>query len=78
MVIVQEQKHSEMSLGIAPHGHVTFVSQVYEGSISDRAITEQSGLLQKLEHGDSIMADKGFDLQDVLVEYGVKLNILPF
>ena len=64
--------------GIAPHGHVTFVSQVYEGSISDRAITEQSGLLQKLEHGDSVMADKGFDIQDLLVEYGVKLNIPPF
>ena len=65
-------------VGIAPHGHVTFVSNVFEGSISDRAITEQSGLLALLECGDSVMADKGFDVQDLLIEHGVRLNIPPF
>ena len=65
-------------IGIAPHGHVTFVSKVFEGSVSDRAITEQSGLISLLEHGDSIMADKGFDIQDLLVSHGVRLNIPPF
>ena len=65
-------------IGIAPHGHVTFVSSVFEGSISDRAITEQSGLLEKLDRGDSVMADKGFDIQDLLVTRGVRLNIPPF
>ena len=65
-------------IGIAPHGHVTFVSNVFEGSISAQAITEQSGLLEYLEHGDSVMADKGFDIKDVLLQYGVRLNIPPF
>ena len=65
-------------IGIAPHGHVTFVSNVFEGSISDQAITEQSGLLEYLEHGDSVMADKGFDIKDLLLQYGVRLNIPPF
>ena len=65
-------------IGIAPHGHVTFVSSVFEGSISDRAITEQSGLLEKLDRGDSVMAGKGFDIQDLLVTRGVRLNIPPF
>ena len=65
-------------IGIAPHGHVTFVSNVFEGSISDQAITEQSGLLECLEHGDSVMADKGFDIKDLLLQYGVRLNIPPF
>ena len=57
---------------------MTFVSKVFEGSVSDRAITEQSGLISLLEHGDSIMADKGFDIQDLLVSHGVRLNIPPF
>ena len=57
---------------------MTFVSNVFEGSISDQAITEQSGLLEYLEHGDSVMADKGFDIKDVLLQYGVRLNIPPF
>ena len=51
---------------------------MFEGSISDQAITEQSGLLECLEHGDSVMADKGFDIKDLLLEYGVRLNIPPF
>ena len=38
---------------------MTFVSKVFEGSISDQAIIEQSGFLECLEHGDSVMADKG-------------------
>ena len=64
-------------IGIAPHGHVTFVSNVFEGSISDQAITEQSGLLEYLEHGDSVMADKGIDIKNLLLQYGVRLNIPP-
>ena len=36
---------------------------------------KQSGLLDKLEVGDQLMADKG---QDLLAPIGVKLNIPPF
>ena len=64
-------------IGIAPHGHVTFVSKVIKGSGSDHAITEQGGIISLLEHGDSIMVDKGFNIQDLLVSHGVHLNIPP-
>ena len=55
---------------------MTFVSNVFEGSISDQAMTEQSGLLECQEHGDSVMADKGFDIKDLLLQYGVRLTFL--
>ena len=55
-----------------------FISPTYKGSISDKKLVEQSGLLDKLEVGDEIMADKGFDIQDLLAPIGVKLNIPPF
>ena len=62
-------------IGIIPSGAIVFVSPTYEGSISDKKLVERSKLLDLLEIGDEIMADKGFDIQDLL---GVKLNIPPF
>ena len=35
-------------------------------------------LLSTVGCGKSVMADKGFDIQDLLVPYGVKLNLPPF
>lgn len=65
-------------IGIAPCGAVTFISQLYTGSISDREIVIRSGFLsQKFDDGDSVMADKGFTIQDLL-PLGTSLNIPPF
>ena len=65
-------------IGISPSGAVTFVSDLYPGSISDKELTRKSGLLQLLESNDSIMADRGFDIAEDLALIGVKLNIPPF
>jgi len=65
-------------VGIAPSGAITFVSQLYTGSTSDREIVRQSGILsQSFDNGDSVMADKGSPIQDAL-PLGVTLNIPPF
>ena len=61
-----------------PSGVITFVSETYEGPISDRKLVEVSGLLELLEPGDEIMADKGFQIQDLLAPLGVCLNMPPF
>lgn len=60
-------------VGIAPHGAVTFISSLYSGCISDIEITKHSGLLQLLEPGDQIMADKGFVLNKLLEGTGVSI-----
>lgn len=64
-------------VGIAPNGVVTFVSRLFPGSTSDKMITLNSGLLEKLVPGDLIIADKGFLIRDIL-PHGVSLNIPPF
>ena len=65
-------------IGISPDGVITFVSSLYPGSISDKELTKQSGLLDLLQSGDSVTADKGFDIEDELILLGVTLNIPPF
>ena len=64
-------------VGITPSGAVSFISDIYGGTISDRELTEKCGILQKLEPGDSVMADKGFTIADILEPIGVSLNIPP-
>ena len=65
-------------IGISPGGAVTFVSKLFPGAISDKQLTLKSGLLELLEKGDSVMADRGFDIQDQLMPLGVRLNIPAF
>ncbi|XP_077523423.1 uncharacterized protein LOC144134373 [Amblyomma americanum] len=66
-------------IGVSPNGLVSFVSELYTGSISDREAVLKSGFLNlKLDKNDSVMADKGFLIEDLLASKNVKLNILPF
>lgn len=59
-------------------GAVNFISDAFVGSTSDREIVIKSGLIGKLENGDSVLADRGFDISDLLDSKGVALNIPPF
>ena len=47
-------------VAVAPNGAVVYVSDAFEGSITDKEIVRQSGFLDFLEPGDVIMADRGF------------------
>lgn len=65
-------------IGISPTGSVTFVSALYTGSISDREITQRSGLIELLERSDGVMADKEFTIEELLTPQNCTLNIPPF
>ncbi|KAG1937635.1 hypothetical protein F2P79_018094 [Pimephales promelas] len=65
-------------IGIAPCGVITFISKLFTGSISDREITRQSGILSLFEPGDACMADKGFVIDQMLSDVGATLIIPPF
>ena len=73
-------------VGVDSMGGFVFISQLYAGSISDKQIVSRSGFLDLLSRkkevseifeGDSIMADKGFDIGGDLQKIGLQLNIPP-
>ena len=64
-------------IGISSAGYPSFISELYTGRSSDKQVTKDCGILNLLEPGDDLMADKGFDIEDEMPQ-GVNLNIPPF
>ena len=65
-------------VGSTPGGLISYISTAYGGSTSDRQIIERSGLENVCDGGDSIMADKGFNVQDIFAPSDVQVNIPTF
>ena len=66
-------------VAITPAGSLSFVSELFPGSVSDKEIVSRCGILNSKfwDKDDEVMADKGFAIRDLLDPFGVKLNI-PF
>ncbi|XP_040188201.1 uncharacterized protein LOC120920280 [Rana temporaria] len=64
-------------LGIAPHGAVIFISPLYSGCASTRDIAKSSGILDLLEPGDRVIADKDFGIQDLVESVGAFAVVPP-
>lgn len=64
-------------IGILPNGAAAYCSAAYPGSFSDKKIVEHCGILNLLQPGDMILADKGFKIEEMLPS-GVSCNIPPF
>ena len=65
-------------VGITPSGSVCFISDLYGGCISNKEVTSKSGFIDKLQRADEVMADRGFNIQEMLASKGVKVNVPPF
>ena len=64
--------------GCSPGGLVSYCSEAFGGSTSDRQIVERSDLVNMCTPGDSLMADKGFNVQDLFERNDVRINIPTF
>ena len=54
------------------------MSDLWSGRSSDKFLVQKSGILDLLEPGDNVMADEGFDIEELLADRKVTLNIQPF
>ena len=63
------KNHTTMKCLIAvnPNDAACFVSDLFEGSLSDVRIFEQCGILEHINQGDVLLVDKGFTVQDLLL-----------
>jgi hypothetical protein len=72
-------KHHNTAKGLiatTPSGLISFISILYTGRCSDKKIIRHCGILDLLEEGDGLMADRGFDIEADLINRGATL-IMP-
>ena len=65
-------------IGITPQGTISFISEPWGGRVSDVYLTENNGLLSKLDPGDVILADRGFTIQESASLYCAEVVIPAF
>ena len=54
------------------------MSKVWGGRASDKVITKSSGLIDLLEEGDIVLADRGFNFPEYFAAKGVRLVVPAF
>ncbi|XP_059167320.1 uncharacterized protein LOC131949431 [Physella acuta] len=65
-------------IGITPQCTISFISKAWGGRVSDKYLTENCGILNKLSTGDLVLADRGFTIADSVGLYCAKLAIPAF
>jgi hypothetical protein len=64
---------AKLLIGITPNGIISFVPPLWTGMISDKEIVKATGLINNLQEGDAVMADKGFLIRDLLTFKKIEL-----
>ena len=65
-------------IGISSQGTITFVSQAWGDRTSDKFLTENCGLLNKLKPGDLVMADRESTIHESVWFHQEELSISAF
>jgi len=65
-------------IGIAPAGIITYISKPYGGRCSDKAMFEQSNLVECMQKHDAVMVDKGFLIDDLCSKKEIMVIRPPF
>ena len=65
-------------LGITPQGTVCFLSEGWGGRVSDKHFTENCNLLSNLIPGDTILADRWFDIKETVGLYCATITMPAF
>lgn len=76
-----QYKHSntvKVLIAIAPQGVTTFVSPHWDGRVSDKHLSMECGIIQKLLPGDIVLADRGFDIAEDIAMVQTSLHIPVF
>ena len=74
------KKHNTVKflIAITPCGTISFRSNCWGGRVSDKDLTQKSGILDLLEPGDTVLADRGFSIDEDVILHGAKLEIPAF
>ena len=65
-------------IAVTPKGAACFVSDLFEGSVTDVEICEKCGILNHIEPGDVLLVDKGFTVQDQLISRQATIKVPAF
>ena len=63
---------------VNPNSDACFISDLFEGTISDADIFGQCRILQEINTGDSLLVDKGLTIQHFLLTKQTAILIPPF
>lgn len=65
-------------IGITPQATISFISKAWGGRTSDKFLTDNCGILDKLLPGDLVLVDRGFTIQESLMFKQAQLAIPAF
>ena len=65
-------------VGITPQGSISFISKGWGGRTSDKHVTENCGFLDNLLPGDIVLADRGFDIDEMVGMMCAEVKIPSF